>query len=101
MQVRWTETAARDLEEIFEFVRQESDSRARAVAELLFDSAVSLSSMPNRGRRGRLEGTRELIVPSSPYIIVYRVVRPAIQILRIYHGAREWLPQDFESKPQQ
>jgi plasmid stabilization system protein ParE len=55
---------------------------------MLYDGAMSLEAMPNRGRSGRIAGTRELVF--APYIIVYRVVPEAVEILRIYHGAQDW-----------
>ena len=36
------------------------------------------------------DGTRELVIPKSPYIIAYRVLESnAVQILRIWHGAQD------------
>jgi plasmid stabilization system protein ParE len=51
----------------------------------LYDSATSLGDLPNRGRIGRIAGTRELV--SNPCIIVYRVTQ-AVEILRIRHAAQ-------------
>ncbi|MGA2085818.1 MAG: type II toxin-antitoxin system RelE/ParE family toxin [Terracidiphilus sp.] len=90
MQVRWTTPAAQDLEEITLYIQRDSESAARAVAKTLFDAANSLDLMPSRGRVGRIPGTRELVVPGLPYIVVYQVTVAAIQILHIYHGARNW-----------
>ena len=90
MQVRWTEPAAHDLEVISEYIRSDRPDAAIAVAKALFDAANNLSLLPGRGRMGRKPGTRELIVPGLPYIIVYRISGAAIHILRIYHGARNW-----------
>jgi toxin ParE1/3/4 len=39
-------------------------------------------------------GTRELVIPQTPYIVPYRVQGHVIQILRAYHGARRW-PDSF------
>jgi plasmid stabilization system protein ParE len=39
---------------------------------------------------GRIPGTRELVVPGLPYIVLYEVADTAVQILHIYHGARNW-----------
>jgi toxin ParE1/3/4 len=47
-----------------------------------------LRSTPNRGRAGRAEGTRELVLPRLPYIVVYRVTESDVEILHIYHGAQ-------------
>jgi len=90
MQVRWTMPAAQDLQEITRYIRKDSPSAARAVAKTLFDAANALDIMPDRGRAGRIPGTRELMVPGLPYIVVYQVTVTAVQILHIYHGARNW-----------
>jgi toxin ParE1/3/4 len=90
MQVRWTPLAAQDLEEIAVFIGRDSEASALAVAKTLFDAANSLDLLPSRGRVGRAPGTRELLVQSLPYIIVYEIADTAIQILHIYHGARSW-----------
>ena len=42
------------------------------------------------GRSGRVSGTRELVIPKTPFVVPYRLQRNVIQILRVYHGAR-WL----------
>jgi addiction module RelE/StbE family toxin len=90
MQVRWTTPAAQDLEEITLYIQIDSESAARSVAKTLFDAANSLDLLPSRGRAGRIKGTRELVVPGLPYIVVYQPTKSAIQILHIYHGARNW-----------
>lgn len=90
MQVRWTMPAAQDLQEIARFISKGSPTAARAVAKALFDAANNLDIFPLRGRVGRIAGTRELVVRTLPYIVVYQVTKTAIQILHIYHGARNW-----------
>ena len=35
-------------------------------------------------------GTRELVIPRTPYIVPHRLQRTTIQILRVYHAARRW-----------
>jgi addiction module RelE/StbE family toxin len=88
MEVRWTAPAAQDLENIARYIQRENPEAARRVAEALYDAAMSLDVMPDRGRSGRIRGTRELV--RAPYIIVYRVTAQAVDVLRIYHGAQNW-----------
>ena len=90
MQVRWTTPAAQDLEEITQYIQRDSESAALTVAKTLFDAANSLELLPSRGRVGRIPGTRELVVPGLPYIVVYQVMSAAVRILHIYHSARNW-----------
>jgi len=83
MQVRWTTPAAQDLEDIALYIQRDSDAAAQAVAKALFDAANSLELLPSRGRVGRIPGTRELVVPGLPYIVLYEVADTAVQILHI------------------
>jgi toxin ParE1/3/4 len=39
---------------------------------------------------GRVPGTRELVIPGTPYIVPYRVRANAVEILRVFHAARKW-----------
>jgi hypothetical protein len=41
-----------------------------------------------------VEGTREMPVPSLPFIVVYRVIQGAVEIAGVIHGAQRWPPQD-------
>jgi len=59
------------------------------VAQTLYDDAMSLETLPSRGRTGRIAGTLEL-VSFPPFIIVYRIKSETVEILRIYHGAQDW-----------
>jgi plasmid stabilization system protein ParE len=47
-----------------------------------------LTEEPHRGRAGRWPNTRELVV--RPYVIPYRVKGETVEILRVFHSAREW-----------
>jgi toxin ParE1/3/4 len=49
-----------------------------------------LQSHPEMGRPGRLPGTRELVVPDTPYIIPYRVRRERLDLLAVFHGHQRW-----------
>jgi toxin ParE1/3/4 len=42
------------------------------------------------GRLGRVPGTRELVIPETPFILPYRIQRDSIEILAVIHGARKW-----------
>jgi len=66
MQLRWSPAAAEDLSRIIEYIRQENPAAAQRIAKTIYDSAGSLKSFPNKGRTGRVEGTRELALPPLP-----------------------------------
>jgi toxin ParE1/3/4 len=90
MEVRWLDDALADVTEIYRYIAAD-DARAAARAVMRIQAAIrSLAGIPHRGRPGRWPGTRELVVPRTPYIVPYRVAGDAIEILRVFHGARRW-----------
>jgi toxin ParE1/3/4 len=88
MRIRWTPAAAADLEQISEYLKQRHPHYREPTLRKLYDEIRDLKKWPDRGRPGREEGTRELVFSPLPYIAVYRLKGPSIEVLRIYHGAR-------------
>ena len=54
------------------------------------DSVEQLVMFPATGRAGRKPNTRELVVPNTPYFVLYRIKDEMLEILRVIHGARKW-----------
>ena len=91
MRLRWTRLAERDLDEIAQYVGQDSPAAAaRVVLELIDQAETLLPQYPAIGRPGRVLGTRELVVGQLPYIIAYRVRDRDLEILRVLHTSRAW-----------
>ena len=101
MQIVWSRTAQADLNAIFEYLFPKNASAAIETIGHIYDSAAHLADHPEIGRSGRVEQTRELIVPQTPYIVSYRIKAPQIQmpqiqILTVIHGRRKW-PDSFQT----
>lgn len=89
MRVRWTPAAAADLESISDYLKEHHPHYRQPTLRKLFDAICSLKTSPNRGRPGREDGTRELLFPPMPYIAVYRVKEQSVEVLRVYHAAKD------------
>jgi toxin ParE1/3/4 len=90
IQIEWTPLAESEAREIHRYIAEDSVAAADRQLDLLLESIQGLSRFPAKGRTGRVHGTCELVVPGTPYIVVYRLVDTTIQILSILHGARRW-----------
>jgi toxin ParE1/3/4 len=91
VRIRWLRTALANLNAEAEYiVRDNPDAAARMVATIA-SAAEHLVGHAAKGRPGRVSGTRELVVPDTPYIVPYRVRRNAVEVLRVFHAARKWL----------
>lgn len=90
MQLRWTEEAATDLERIADYLFEHVPDRAAELVRTVYDAPATLLTFPHRGRQGKREGTRELVLSPLPYLVVYAVRDDMIFIVRILHGAQQW-----------
>lgn len=90
MRVRWLKQALRNLDEEAEYIAADDPVAAGKVVAAIARSVNRLRAYPSLGRQGRVPGTRELVVPGTPYVIPYRVKNAEVQILRVFHGARKW-----------
>ena len=95
MNIVWSPEAIEDLISLRAYITEQSPAAARRMVLRILDAVEHLlPDHPHIGRPGRVPGTRELVVPQTPYIVPYRVQRETIEILRVYHGARRW-PDNF------
>jgi len=90
LKLRWTRPALADLVEAQEYIARDNPAAAQAVAQRVWDAAKRLCDNPQIGRQGHVQGTREWPVTQTPYLIVYRVKDDALEILRVWHGRRDW-----------
>jgi toxin ParE1/3/4 len=90
MELRWTEEAAADLEHITDYLFQNAPERAAELVRGIYKAPAALLTFPYRGREGKKEGTRELVLSPLPYIVVYQITGEVIHVVRILHGAQKW-----------
>jgi toxin ParE1/3/4 len=95
MEIRWLKVARADLKSVHAYIAQDSEAAADRQILKISASLQPLLNFPEAGRSGRVEGTRELIVAGTPYIVVYRIRRKSIHVLAVLHGARRW-PSSFK-----
>ena len=90
MQLRWTQEAANDLERIANYLLMHAPEHAAELIRHVYDAPTALLTFPNRGRPGKKDGTRELVLTPLPYIVVYTIRGEVIFIVRVLHGAQRW-----------
>ena len=94
--VRWLRGALRNLDQGAGYIAQDNPKAAAKLVCHLRDSALLPGGQPNLGRPGRIPGTRELVLSNIPYILPYRVRNDTVEILRVFHTARQWPPKENE-----
>jgi addiction module RelE/StbE family toxin len=91
MKVVFDARAVEDLDHIFKFIAADNSEAARNVVARIIAAIERLASFPEMARLGRVEKTRELVIPRLPYIAVYRIDRAGdrVVVAAIFHGAQD------------
>ena len=90
MQIRWTEKANRNLDDVEAYIAQDNSEAAIWMVLKIIRAVEELLNRPALGRPGRVQGTRELVIGGTPFIVPYRVRGEVLEILAVLHGARKW-----------
>lgn len=90
MKIDWSPFALRDRIDNFYHIANDSLMSANKVDDAIEASADRLIDFPHLGRKGRVEGTRELVVAGLPYILIYHSEGDCVRILRVLHSAQQW-----------
>ena len=96
MQIKWLRRALQNLDREASYIARRDPAAAQMVAQRIYSAVSLLASNPALGHPGRIDGTRELIIPDTRYIVPYRVMPRLnrIEILRVFHSSRK-LPEDW------
>ena len=93
-QVSLTEDAARDLEEIFDYIAEHDDpAKANHVLDRIEEAVESLATLPERGSHPKellslgIREYRQTFL--KPYRVIYRIVGQRVYVYLIVDGRRD------------
>jgi toxin ParE1/3/4 len=92
MNIRVTEDAADDLENIKARIARDDAAAAERVVEQIRATIRVLAELPHLGHDGIVEGTYERTVSRTPFVIVYRIdlgSNDELIILRVPRSSQE------------
>ena len=95
MEIRFTRNAYADVDAIYDYIAADNPAMAQKILNKIENMIDYLADHPQLGRIGKVIGTRELIVPDTPYIIAYKIDQQVIDILAIIHSKTRW-PEQFD-----
>lgn len=88
MPVKWLRSAIHDLNTQADYLAQDDVEIARHIYGEIRRRCDELAYFPDRGRPGRIFGTKELVLVKYPYVISYRVKNEVVEILRVFHTSQ-------------
>lgn len=93
MTIVWSPRALQHLARLRAYIARDNPDAAARTAVTLLAAVERLAELPSLGRPGRVAGTREVVVPGTPYVIPYRLRSDRLEIIAVFHGRQKWPPR--------
>ena len=90
MRLVWSPTARDDLREVRRYIARDNPAAADRTIRKILSCVDNLRQFPWIGRAGRLPDSRELVIPQTPFIVVYVVAQLGVEIMAVIPGASRW-----------
>ena len=78
----WLKRAIYDRDAQIDYIAQDNPLAAVSQGDRIDEQVDMLLQHPQIGRPGRKQGTRELVISRTPFIVVYRINGKRIELLR-------------------
>ena len=90
MVIKWLKKALHNVEQAHDYIARDNPQAAVRIVLKIQAAVAQLADSPYIGRPGRVEGTKELVVLQTPYIVIYRVKATTVHIIRVLHSSRKY-----------
>jgi toxin ParE1/3/4 len=86
----WSPRAIEHPAHLRAYIPRDNPKAANRIASALLEAVERLAELPSLGRPGRVAGTRELVVPGTPYVIRYRLRADRLEVIVVFHARQKW-----------
>jgi plasmid stabilization system protein ParE len=98
MRLRLSPCVPGDLEEIAEYIAQDSPRHAARMLRLLRARMKEIAKQPKIYRLRPELGAEARLATAGNYVILFRIRQNAVRIERVVHGSRDLLPMLEEAE---
>jgi toxin ParE1/3/4 len=88
--IKWLRKALKSLEQAYDYIAQADEAAAINLVIKIHAATQQLAEFPMMGRLGRVDGTRELVISNSPYMVIYQVKGSTVEIMRVLHASKRY-----------
>lgn len=90
LKIKLSKLASKDLQSTYDYISKDNQSAADSVIHRIIGSIENLAAFPGIGKQGRVSHTKELVIATTPLIIIYQIKSNTVYIVRIIHSSRKW-----------
>jgi len=89
MRVVWGDAAQQDFDAAIAFLRAQSPRAALRIGNRIMTTIGLLERFPELAPTSRHRGLRQLVVPKTPYLVVYRIHDDQVEIRAVIHAKQQ------------
>lgn len=89
MQIVWADSARLEFDTAIAFLNTQSRSGAKRVGERILAAVSLLEHFPELAPASQHRGLRQLVVPRTPYLVVYRIQSGRVEIRALVHAKQK------------
>lgn len=89
MKLQHTQRFLADLEREFAYWKDRNPAVARQLRDRVLAVTERITQFPESGRAWHLPGTRELVAPGLPCIVIYRTNEGSVETLKLFQTSRD------------
>lgn len=89
MRIEWADSARADFDKAIAYMMDRSPKGARRVGEAILQSISLLERFPQLAPKSKHRGLRQLSVPRTPYVVVYRPHEDRVEVRAVIHGKQK------------
>lgn len=90
MLISWSPNSKEDYRNICSYLISHNILAALDIINRIDGSIGLLSENPYIGRKSEFTEARELVVPQTNYIVIYRIKTDVVELMQIYHAKQNW-----------
>lgn len=90
MRIVWLPIAKGNLNDQLAYIDERNARAGAEMAGMIATAVGHLANFPQIGRSGRIDGTCEIVVTGTPYVIAYLVEPDTVVILQVPHSSQRW-----------
>lgn len=90
MMLVWLPRAREQRRAAIEYIAQDNPAAALDQLDEIEKQTDTLLLHPEIGRTGRKQGTRELVISHTHFVVVYRSKAKRIEVMRLLHTSQVW-----------
>jgi len=98
MIIKYTKDSLEDVRGIKQHLRTKNKTALKRILDYIYKAVDLFIDFPEMGHKGRVGGTREINIKSTPYFVIYNIIGDIVYVIRIMHDSQQWPPSADNEK---